>query len=229
MLCRQKISDNKTKLKHWTGELKKLRKLHQKEAEDWGLEDQHSDSDSESEDHSDSDDMSDGDEADGAEGGPVEKGVEETKGGEGDRQGEEESEVRRHGPKWDGRRFWNILFMGWDGMDGSSVAALEQKDRRSSFIIHPPPPEQGFSESLAVAPHAIVPMPGGFLTRTFVGVGVIVRSFVFFVVVVEAGRGHGCQEQGQEEQESGGSRRGGSAGRPGPRGTRKPRQVHISV
>lgn len=34
----QVIKDNTHKVKHWTGELKKLRKLHQKEAEDWGLD-----------------------------------------------------------------------------------------------------------------------------------------------------------------------------------------------
>lgn len=104
----QKIDDNRLKLKHWTGELKRLRKLHQKEAEHWGLEDEDEDDVSDDEDEADMSDEG-GSDSDGAEDDAdaddkseaaaekvVENGVEETKGGEGhagEQRGEQESEV----------------------------------------------------------------------------------------------------------------------------------------
>lgn len=104
---RQKISENKMKLKHWTGELKKLRKVHQKEAEEWGLEDEGTDdSDADSDDEA-SDGEEDGDASDKKEASAAEKyvdrGVEETKGGESKeedgQQGEQESEVSMAWPR----------------------------------------------------------------------------------------------------------------------------------
>ena len=77
------------KLQHWTGELKKLRKLHQKEAEDWGLDDQ--DSDSEDGMSDDGDDSDDGAE-EGGDAAEKETGVEESKGGEGKQQEEEDED-----------------------------------------------------------------------------------------------------------------------------------------
>lgn len=83
----QSIAENKTKLKHWTGELKKLRKIHKKEAEDWGLEDEDEhgmgdDDDDEGSEDERGEGVTDEDRGDG--------GVEESKGGGEE---EEESEV----------------------------------------------------------------------------------------------------------------------------------------
>ena len=63
-LYNQVIKDNKHTVKHWTSELKKLRELHKKEADDWGLDD---------DDH---DDVTDGEEEEGDD----VNGAEEVKG-----------------------------------------------------------------------------------------------------------------------------------------------------
>lgn len=77
---KQKIANNKANFKYWTVELKKLRKLHKQEAEEWGLEDEEgSDIDSDSEDD-DGDGMSDGENSRGSDEEHVDMGVEETKG-----------------------------------------------------------------------------------------------------------------------------------------------------
>ncbi|CAM9576403.1 unnamed protein product [Ectocarpus sp. 12 AP-2014] len=88
------INENKTKLKHWTGELKKLRKTHKKEAEDWGLEDEDEHGVSDDDDDEGSEDergegVTDEDRGDG--------GVEESKGGWDDDDDEEEEEEESEG------------------------------------------------------------------------------------------------------------------------------------
>lgn len=112
--ARQSIAENKKTLKHWAGELKKLRKHHAKEAEDWGLDDDDDDDSGDDEDGVSGDEDGDGGggggvsdggdgsggEKDGAGGADSEDmGVEETKGARADvgaqeQEREEGSEVR---------------------------------------------------------------------------------------------------------------------------------------